>query len=170
MQEGDWKQKIHTAGYGWACYYTPTLWNYTFIRRTKTVSDNLRKSHGCFKHSHLKISYVCTYVCLIWINILKPIHMFTVCMLLGALLQMSLMTWDKCVLSLHNEVCFKQVAMYSLGQFYLYNFNGLLEQFCNQICSLKFLKMVTIMNSLFLCFFPLLSTSFQTCNHCLLDP
>lgn len=44
IQEGPWKRKIHTARNGWACYYTPTLWNYTFIRRTKATRQLEKKN------------------------------------------------------------------------------------------------------------------------------
>lgn len=64
-----------------------------------------------------------------------------------------------------TTLLFKQVALDNLGNFYLYNFIGFLEQFYNQICFLKFLAMVTIVTSLFLCFFYPLLPNFPTGNH-----
>lgn len=61
IQEGPWKRKIHTAGNGWACYYTPTLWNYTFIRRTKATRQ-LEKKLGTFQKIATSQNFLCVYI------------------------------------------------------------------------------------------------------------
>lgn len=61
MQEGPWERKIHTAGNGWACYYTPTLWNYTVIRRTKTTRQ-LEKKLGTFQKIATSQNFLYVYI------------------------------------------------------------------------------------------------------------
>lgn len=92
-----------------------------------------------------------------FIQHLKVRHLLGGGGLLEALLQTGSMTWDGCVKLAPwwncDHLLFKQVALDSLGCFYLCSFNGLHELFYNQFCFFKFLKMVTIITSLFLASF-----------------
>lgn len=83
----------------------------------------------------------------------------TIVSLLGALLQMGSMMWDGCRKLAPwgncDHLLFIQVALKSLGCFYLYSFNSLHEQFYNQFLLPKFVEMTKIIASLLLCLFPL---------------
>lgn len=86
--------------------------------------------------------------------------------LLGARLQMGLMTWDGYVKLEPWRICehllFKQLALDSLGCFYLYSFNGLYDKFNNQFLLPKLPKNDY---QLVPCSFPLLPPRFPTSNN-----
>lgn len=147
----------------WMCVYDKYKHIYTYIHaHTNTHTHSQTCCEGIGMHTPV---FLCLWRPEVYIKCL-PRALFAGSLSLDVVQDLGWM----CEVSAEKRLWLPVVQTSSLGCCYLYSFKGWHEWFCNQFCFCKFLKMVSIITSLFLVFFfTPLSPNFPTGSNYIFD-